>query len=72
VLLASGQHGYVNDGNWHQVSIPVSAILAAAPNADLSRVTSPFVIADRYERSGKAQQSGITTPVEVDDIHWAR
>jgi exo-beta-1,3-glucanase (GH17 family) len=72
VLMGSGQYGYVNDGNWHRVSIPVSAILAAAPKADLSKVTSPFVIADRYERSGKAQQSGITTPVEVDDIHWAR
>ena len=72
VLLASGQHGYVNDGNWHQVSIPVSAILAVAPNADLSKVTSPLVIADRYERTGKAQRSGITTTIEVDGIYWAR
>jgi hypothetical protein len=72
VLLASGQHGYVNDGNWHQVSIPVSAILAAAPNANLSLVTSPFVIADRYDRTGKAQRSGITTRIDVDGIHWAR
>lgn len=72
VLLASGQHGYVNDGNWHRVSIPVSAILAAAPNADLRQVSSPFVIADRYDRTGKAQRSGITTRIDVDDIHWAR
>jgi hypothetical protein len=72
VQLASGMHGYVNDGNWHQVSIPVSAILAAAPKADLNKVTGPFVIADRYDRTGKAQQSGITTKIEVDAIHWAR
>ena len=72
VLLASGQHGYVNDGQWHQVSIPISAILAAAPNADLSKVTSPFVIADRYDRTGKAQRSGIGSKIDVDAIHWAR
>jgi len=72
ILVASGQYGYVNDGNWHQVSIPVSAILAAAPKADLSHVTSPLVIADRYDRTGKAQGSGITSRIEIDDIHWAR
>jgi len=72
VLLAPGSHGYVNDGNWHQVSIPIRAILAAAPNADLSKVTSPFVIADRYDRTGKAQRSGVTTKIDVDAIHWAR
>lgn len=65
-------YGYVNDGNWHQVSIPVSAILAVAPKADLSKVTGPFVIAERYDRAGKAQKSGITTKLEVDAIHWAR
>lgn len=72
ILVASGQYGYVSDGNWHQVSIPVSAILAAAPKADLSHVTSPLVIADRYDRTGKAQGSGITSRIEIDDIHWAR
>jgi exo-beta-1,3-glucanase (GH17 family) len=72
VLLASGQYGFVNDGHWHQVSIPLSAILAVAPKADLSKVTSPFVIADRYEKTGKAQKSDIRTKIEVDAIYWAR
>ncbi len=60
------------------MSIPIRNILAAAKdadpskNADLSKVTSPFVIADRYEKTGKAQQSGITAKIEVDAIHWAR
>ncbi len=54
------------------MSIPISAILAAAPNADLSKVTSPFVIADRYDRTGKAQRSGIGSKIDVDAIHWAR
>ena len=70
--LASGQHGYVNDGNWHQVSIPISAILAVAPKADLSKVTSPFVIADRYDRTGKAQRRASRPKIDVDAIHWAR
>jgi len=40
--------------------------------ADLSRVTGPFVIGDRYDRTGKAQKSDIKTKFEVDAIHWAR
>jgi len=68
----AGQPGHVNDGNLYPVSIPVSAILAAAPNADLSKVTSPFAIADRYEFTGKAQQLAISSKIEVDAIHWAR
>jgi len=54
------------------VSTPISAILAAAPNAHLRKVTSHFVIADRYNRTGKAQQSSIKSKIEVDAIHWAR
>ena len=72
VPLVSGQYGYANDGAWHSVSIPLSALLAVAPKADLSLVTSPFVIADRYDRTGKAQGSAIASRIDVDGIHWAR
>lgn len=72
IQLSSGQYGFVNDGAWHAVSIPVSALLAAAAKADLTLVTSPFVIADRYDRTGKASGSAVTSRIDVDGIHWAR
>jgi len=72
VPLTSGSYGYLNDGNWHQVSIPVSALVAAGIKADLSKVTSPFVIADRYAKTGKAENSRITSKIHVDSIYWSR
>jgi exo-beta-1,3-glucanase (GH17 family) len=83
LAISSGQYGYVNDGNWHQVSIPISAITPSGAMAfgmtdatkaklDMSRVTNPFVIADRYAVTGKAQNSNITTKIYVDNIFWSR
>ena len=72
VPLPSGQYGYLNDGAWHNVSIPIGVLVAAAPKADLSKVTSPFVIADRYAYTGKASGSNITSRIDIDGIHWAR
>ncbi len=83
--LSPGQFGYLNDGQWHQVSIPISALipfgakgfgddLKNSPDAvlDLSKVTIPFLIADRYDRTGKDQSSGITTKLNVDAIFWTK
>ena len=38
----------------------------------LSTVTNPFVINDTYAVTGKADSSGITTPILVDAIYWAK
>ena len=81
--LAPGNYGYVNDGNWHQVSIPISAIVhygamafgmtdASKAKLDLSKVTSPFVIADRYANTGKAQNSNDKTKINIDAIYWSK
>lgn len=83
LAIQPGEYGYVNDGNWHTVSIPISAITprgamafgmtdATKSRLDLSKVTNPFVIADRYANTGKAQNSGHTTKLYVDAIHWSR
>ncbi len=72
VLLAPGEHGYVNDGQWHRVSIPISTLLAKAPKADMKNVSSAFVIADRYAFTGKALDSAIATKIAVDGIQWSR
>jgi len=83
LAIQPGEYGYLNDGNWHTVSIPISAITprgamafgmtdAAKSKLDLTKVTNPFVIADRYANTGKAQNSGHTTKLYVDAIHWSR
>lgn len=79
--IASGEYGYVNNGQWQTVSIPVQKLIEAGAKGfnmynsvdavpDLSKVTIPFVIADRYAKTGKDQKSNITTPIAVDKIYW--
>jgi exo-beta-1,3-glucanase (GH17 family) len=81
--IASGEYGYVNDGQWHSVSIPLTAIIARGAMAfgmtdptkarlDMTRVTTPFVIADRYAVTGKAQGTNNTTKIQIDAIHWSK
>jgi hypothetical protein len=79
--ISSGQFGYVNDGAWHSVSIPVSAIKAAGEpsfgntrataNLDLTRVTSAFSIVDFFAKTGKTG-SGSAEKIFVDEIYWSR
>ena len=81
--LSSGDFGYVNDGQWHEVSIPLSAITpygamafgmtdANKSKLDLTKVTNPFVIADRYAVTGKAQGSAINTKITIDKVYWSK
>jgi hypothetical protein len=81
--IASGEYGYVNDGVWHLVSIPISAITPrgamafgmtnpAIAKLDMTKVTAPFVIADRYGVTGKAQNSNVTTKIYVDGVYWSK
>ena len=81
--LDPGQYGYQNDGQWRQVSIPISAITPAGAMAfgmtnpalsrlDLTKVTNPFVIADRYAVTGKSQGANVRTPIVIDKVFWSR
>lgn len=81
--LSSGQYGYVNDGQWHKVSIPIADIVAKGAMAfgmtdpsksrlDMARVTNPFVVADRYGVTGKPQGSNVTSRITVDNVYWSR
>jgi exo-beta-1,3-glucanase (GH17 family) len=83
IPIAAGDYGYINDGAWHAVHIPISAITPFGAMAfgmtdptkaklDLTTVTNPFVINDTYAVTGKADSSGITTPIQVDDVYWAK
>ena len=75
-------YGYVNDGQWHDVSIPIRALkTGGAPsfgnspsNAqfDLTKVTNPFVINDVYDATGNTTIKGDRTPIYIDNIHWTK
>ena len=63
-------YGYVNDGNWHQVSIPISAFTAAGNAFDLTKVTNTLVVADIYDKTLNAR--GSTTKVFIDAVYWSK
>ena len=74
-------YGYINDGQWHNVSVPISAIKAAgAPSYgnspsvakfDLTKVTNPFVLADIYGVTGNSAK-GDKTKIYVDAVYWSK
>lgn len=81
LVLEPGQYGYQNNGQWQQVSVPISQIKAAGAPAfgmgnssaavfDLTKVTNPFVIANRFEKTGNKPQN--QTPLLLDAIFWSK
>jgi exo-beta-1,3-glucanase (GH17 family) len=80
---ANNTYGYVNDGTWRTVSIPISAITPSGAMAygmtdatksklDLTKVTNPLVIADRYATTGKATGFGNATKLYIDNVYWSK
>ncbi|MBC7469620.1 MAG: hypothetical protein H7322_09875, partial [Ramlibacter sp.] len=81
---SAAQYGYVNDGAWHDVSIPISTIVANATPAygqpasarlNMAQVTQPFTIADLYASTGKtsgALGAGDRTTFFIDNIYWSK
>jgi len=81
--IGSGDYGYANDGAWHNVKIPISAITPKGAMAfgmtdpsksklNLAQVTNPFVIADRYANTGKALHTDSTVKIYIDNIYWSK
>jgi exo-beta-1,3-glucanase (GH17 family) len=77
--IAPGDHGYQNDGNWHSVSVPVTAMVANGAPAfnmpssavlQMNRVSNLFVLADRFAVTGNA--AGAKPAVLIDNIHWTQ
>lgn len=81
-VLTPGSYGYNNDGAWHQVSIPISDIIPSGgvgyemdptkSKLDLSKVTNPFVIADRYAKTGKPANTNSTVKIYIDKVYWSK
>ena len=83
IPISSGQYGYVNDGEWHTVTIPVRDIKpfgnkgsgnegSATSVFDLTKVTNPFVVADRFGKTGNNQAGVTNTKIFVDNIFWSK
>lgn len=70
--IGNGEFGYCNTGAWCTVSIPIQKFLEVNPKLDFRLVLSRFIIADRYEFTKKALNSGITTPLNYDAVFWSR
>jgi exo-beta-1,3-glucanase (GH17 family) len=75
--IGPGEYGYCNTNQWCQVSIPVSAFLAANPKLDLRYVGSRIIIADRFSFTGKPlikpDDPAVQWPkIRVDGIHWSK
>lgn len=71
----SGSYGFARDGNWHALSIPISAILSANPSvtassdaAKLVSVLNPFVLADVHATN----VTNGTEEIYVDEIYWSK
>jgi exo-beta-1,3-glucanase (GH17 family) len=64
-------YGYINDGQWHQVSIPIADFVAAGGVFDLTKVTEVLIIADIYDRTGNAAR-GDRTKVFIDAVFWSK
>ena len=65
-------YGYINDGTWHKVSIPISAFTAAGGKFDLTKVTNTIVIADIYDKTGNTSARGSTAKVFIDAVYWSK
>ena len=81
--LAPGNHGYFNDGAWHDVKIPISALtpwgamgsgmpLASLSKLDMTMVSNPFVVADVFSSTGKPAYSNPTNPIYIDRVFWSK
>ncbi len=70
--IGPGDFGYCNTNAWCQVSIPISAFIAANPKLDLRLVNFRFIIADRYSFTGKPLNTTGLPKLRVDGIHWAK
>ncbi|MFY7857404.1 MAG: hypothetical protein ACOVQT_14790, partial [Rubrivivax sp.] len=70
--IAPGQYGYCNTNSWCEVSIPISAFVAANPRLDLRFVNFRFIIADRYSFTGKPPNLTGLPLLRIDNLHWTR
>ena len=70
--IGNGDYGYCTTDAWCRVTIPMQAFKTKNPKIDFQLVVSPFIIADRYEFTGKALNSNITTPLSLDGVYWTR
>ena len=70
--IGPGDFGYCNTDAWCAVAIPMSAFLAANPKLDPSLLLLYFVIADRFEKTGKALGTVGLPPISIDGVYWTR
>lgn len=58
--VAAADHGWAADGQWHHLSVPLSAF--SAQGTDLSSVTAPFILVGGKGAAGDE--------LRVDNLYW--
>ena len=71
ILIGNGDYGHVNDGQWHNLSIPLKDIVKGN-GGDLSTVIDRFVIADRFDHTGKTSGTTGLPKISVDAIYFTK
>ncbi len=81
---ANNSFGYVNNNTWCNVSIPISAITPSGAKSydtrtsalavlDMTKVTNPFVIANRYGTTGNTPSlADSKKKFYIDNIYWSK
>ncbi len=71
LTLSDGSYGYCRSGSWCKVSIPLKDIVMGT-KGELSMVIHRFVIADRFEKTGKTLGTTGLPPIAVDRIYFSK
>ncbi len=66
VELESGKYGYQNDGQWHDVVIPVADLVGTNGNTMLSDISNPFSILANNDTIDS------TNPIDFDNIYYSK
>jgi exo-beta-1,3-glucanase (GH17 family) len=65
LIISSGEYGYVNDGAWHRVVIPVQTLMAVQPGAMMFNINATFAIQD-------LASSDTVNEMYLDNIYWTQ
>jgi exo-beta-1,3-glucanase (GH17 family) len=71
LTVAEGDYGYCQNGTWCKVSIPLKDITKGT-KGELSMVIHRFVIADRFEKTGKPLGTTGLPPIMIDRIYFSK
>ncbi len=73
VQVSNGNYGYCSSATpgWCDVTIPLSAFMAANPKLDLSLILTRFSVSDIFAETGNVARTGMPA-IALDNIYWSQ